>query len=244
MLRPLAICAFSLAVCVALLAPSSSASPAPQTDLPFPTLDTPQPPPPPPAPPLPPASLNGTWKLNDAQSDNPDDKMKGSNQLDLSDGGGPVPQSIPSSGRRRDENAERAAKAGALGGPVSTAGNTRDLEKTLALLRPAMSLAVAVRENEFDLVDEQDHKRALFTDGRKLQKSKSESDQEIAAAWDNTAHLTYDGRGPRGEKITWSFQVSPKTNQLIETISVDNSRIFAPVMIRYVYDPAPSSASN
>jgi len=170
-----------------------------------------------------------------SKSDDPEEKMKGSNQLDISGEGGSVPYA--SGGGRRGGNNARLGAAGPLGGPVSTAGNTKDLEKTLAVLRPSMSLKVEIHPNEFDLIDDQDHKRALFTDGRKLQKSKSDSDQEIAAEW-IAGFLTYDEKGPRGEKITRSFQVGRDSHQLVETISVDNSRIYAPVMIRYTYDPA------
>ena len=100
---------------------------------------------------------------------------------------------------------------------------------------PAASLTVEQKENEFDFSDNQSRKRILYTDGRKLQKSKDDKRQELAARWD-AGHLTYDERSPRGGKLTRTFEVSSDGSQLYETIELDDSRIYAPTVIRYVYD--------
>jgi hypothetical protein len=97
---------------------------------------------------------------------------------------------------------------------------------------------VEAKGSEFDLTDEKKQERAFFTDGRKLQKSKDDSYKEIAALW-SVGRLTFDEKGPRGEKISVTFQLARGARQLIETIQVDNSRIHSPVVIRYVYDPVP-----
>ncbi len=198
-------------------------------------------------PPPPPQALIGAWKLNIEKSDDPEEKMKGSNDVDLPSLSGNIPlggQNSSSGGGRRSGGAGgssgRSAGAGPLGGPISTGDNAKGREKILEILRPSALLTVGETENEFDLTDEQGRKRALFTDGRKLPKSKDNNYQQIAAVW-AAGHLTFDGTGPRGEKLTWTFQLARDSRQLIETIAVDNSRIFSPIMIRYTYDPAPDT---
>jgi hypothetical protein len=246
MLRSYATFGMLFFACFLLLGPSRDASAAGQSSSAGTAQNQTTAAPAPPAPPLPPESLIGMWKLNAAQSDDPEEKMKGSNQLDLSnDGSIPTPYQAAQSGSGRQRGGEqgRLAGAGPLGGPVNSAANAKDNEKTVALLHAPATLTVNMLTGEFDLTDELGHKSALFTDGRKLQKSKNEGDQEIAAAWTAGA-LSYDEKGPRGEKITFSYQVSRKTQQLVETIAVDNSRIFAPVMIRYVFDSASNQPAD
>jgi hypothetical protein len=108
----------------------------------------------------------------------------------------------------------------------------------LDLLRPSMVLTVEVKEGEFEFTDEKNRKRAFFTDGRKLQKSKDDTYKEIAALW-SAGHLSFDEKGPRGEKITVTFQLDRNARQLIEKTEVDNSKIYSPVVIRHIYDIAP-----
>jgi len=99
-------------------------------------------------------------------------------------------------------------------------------------------LNVEAKDSEFDLTDENSRKRAFFTDGRKLQKQKDDSYKEMGALW-SAGRLSFDEKGPRGEKITVTFQLARNARQLIETTQVDTSKIYSPVVIRYVYDPVP-----
>ena len=190
-----------------------------------------------------PQTLNGAWILNRGQSDDPDEKMKGREE-DIPFNGpnntGPnVPSggaNTPSAGGRR--SGPRAAGAGPLGGPVGSVDSTdKDREGTLRLLRPSDSLTVEQEQSEFDLTDDQGRKRIFFTDGRKLKRSKDEKYQEIAAQW-RGARLVSDEKGPRNAKLSRAFELSRDGRQLYETIQLDNSRIFSPLVIRYVYDPA------
>ena len=110
------------------------------------------------------------------------------------------------------------------------------------LLSPArtLTLAEAKKEAEADLFDDQDRKRAFFTDGRKLQKSKDDKYQEIAALWDG-ARLFTDEKSPRGGKMSRSFELSPDRKQLYETLHMTTGRSNTPLIIHYVYDPAVQS---
>jgi hypothetical protein len=202
------------------------------------------PPPPPPAPAPTPQALTGAWILNRTQSDDPEEKMKGREEDIPFNGSSSASVSAPAaantsatSGRR---SSSRAPAAGPLGGPVGSVDATdKDREGTLRLLRPADSITIAQEQNEFDVTDDTGRKRAFFTDGRKLGKSKDEKYQEMAAQW-QAARLVSDEKGPRNAKLSRTFELSRDGHQLYETILLDNSRIFSPLMIRYVYDPAPS----
>lgn len=102
-------------------------------------------------------------------------------------------------------------------------------------MRPASSLTFVQKDREFDLTDNQGRKRAFFTDGRKLQKSKDERYQELAAQGDAT-HLVSDEKSPRGGKLSRTFELSPDGTQLYETIQMETSRSYSPSRFRYVYD--------
>jgi hypothetical protein len=192
--------------------------------------------------PSPPQALTGSWKLNPDKSDDAEEKLRGTPEQDNPIDGGNVPstsQSVPpGGGRRGGVPYGRPGGAGPLGGPLPVGKDAKANQKMLELLRPAMSLAVEVKDSEFDLTDENKQKRAFFTDGRKLQKSKDDSYKEIAALW-SAGRLSFDEKGPRNEKITVTFQLARDARQLIETTQVDKGKIYSPVVIRYVYDPAP-----
>jgi hypothetical protein len=191
--------------------------------------------------PSPPQALKGEWKLNPDKSDDAEEKLRGTPEQDIPIDPGNVPsasQSTPSGGSRRTGAPYgRPGGNGPLGGPLPVGADAKANQKMLELLRPASSLTVEAKDSEFDLTDENNRKRAFFTDGRKLQKSKDDSYKEMAALW-SAGRLSFDEKGPRNEKITVTFQLARDARQLIETTQVDKGKIYSPVVIRYVYDPA------
>lgn len=88
---------------------------------------------------------------------------------------------------------------------------------------------------EVDLKDDHDRKRAFMTDGRKLQKSKDDNYQEIAAKWDNNRLVT-DEKNPRGGKMSRTFELSPDGRQLYETLNLKLGRNNYETSIRFAYD--------
>ena len=88
---------------------------------------------------------------------------------------------------------------------------------------------------EVDLVDDRDRKRAFMTDGRKLQKSKDENYQEVAAKFDGN-RLVSDEKDPLGNKMSRTFELSEDGRQLYETLHMTVGRNNTPRVIRYVYD--------
>jgi hypothetical protein len=113
------------------------------------------------------------------------------------------------------------------------------------VLTPARSLTVAEakKDVEVDVFDDQAHKTAIFTDGRKLQKSKDNTNQEIAAHWDGNRLVT-DEKTPSGKKISRTYELSYDGTQLYETLRLTRGRSDSQVSIRYVYDQANAPAAK
>jgi hypothetical protein len=181
-------------------------------------------------------SILGQWKLNRDESDDPRKKMEDAR---TSRAGGPRSGSGVSIG---------GFPIGGHGGYGGRSGESdEDRQRTQDLITPANSLTLEQkdpRNPEVDLTDDQSRKRALFTDGRKLQKldSKDDSYQESAAHWDGPRLVT-DEKGPRGGKMSRTFELSYDGTQLYETLRLTTGRSNAPLDVRYVYDPVSSIAA-
>lgn len=179
-------------------------------------------------------SILGQWKLNRDESDDPRKKMEDAR---TSRGSGP-----------------RSGSGVSIAGfPIGGHGGNRSGEsdedrlRTQSAIAPANSFTLAQKtpkDPEVDLTDDQNRKRAFFTDGRKLEKadSKDDSYQEIAARWDGSRLVT-DEKSPRGGKMNRTFELSYDGAQLYETIRLTMGRSNTPIDVRYVYDPVPHSAA-
>jgi hypothetical protein len=116
-------------------------------------------------------------------------------------------------------------------------------EKMHELLSPPTRVTLSMSGAEVDLMDDQDRKRAFMTDGRKLQKPKDNSYQEIAAHWDGKRLVT-DEKSPRGGKMSRTFELSEDGRQLYETIRMDDGRKGGSRNYRFVYDIPVASPSR
>ena len=106
-----------------------------------------------------------------------------------------------------------------------------------------LTIAEAKKGIETDIFDDQQRKQALFTDGRKPQKSKDLNYQEIAAHWDGNRLVT-DEKSPSGRKISRTYELSYDGTQLYETVRLTAGRSESHISIRYVYDqPQARNAS-
>jgi hypothetical protein len=121
----------------------------------------------------------------------------------------------------------------------------QERQKMQELFTPANALTLSMTGAEVDLMDDRNRKRALMTDGRKLQKSKDPNYQEIAAKWEGN-RLTTEEKDSRGNKMSRTFELSSDGMQLYETLHMTVGRNSTPLVIRYVYDPTttPSSAQQ
>jgi len=179
--------------------------------------------------PTPRTTILGAWKLNLDDSDDPSKRRQDSQD---SNGGG----------RGRMGGGYPGSGHGGYGGHRGGGESDEQRQKMQNLLRPARSLNFSMTGAEVDVVDDHEFKLAFMTDGRKLQKSKDASYQEIAAKWDGT-RLVSDEKDPRGNKMSRTFELSLDGLQLYETVHMTIGRSNTPRVTRYVYDiPTPPQA--
>jgi hypothetical protein len=185
-------------------------------------------------------SVFGAWKLNREDSDDPRKKMQEARGSQDNRGYG---------GNRRMGGGYPGGGGGYGGRRPRSQGETdEDRERLEELFNPGdhLTVAEASKDVEVDLFDEQQRKRALFTDGRKIQKSKDARYQEIAAHWEGTG-LATDEKNPRGGKMSRTYALSYDGTQLYETLHMTVGRNNTPLIIRYVYDPSgalPAEAAH
>lgn len=94
-----------------------------------------------------------------------------------------------------------------------------------------------MKDAEVDSLNDSANKLVFYTDGRKIQKSKENSLQEISAHW-NGSQLVTDEKGPRGRKMSRTLELSSDGRQFYETWHIENGRSGSVIIIRYVYDAA------
>jgi len=190
------------------------------------------------APVKPRTSILGAWKLNRDESDDARKKMQDARGADSGRGGGGrggVRMGIPGMG------------GGPYGGRRGGGGNEsdEDRQRMQEAVNPAQSLTVAEakKDVEIDMFDEQERKSAFFTDGRKLQKTKDNTSQEIAAHWDGNRLVT-DEKTPSGRKMSRTYELSYDGTQLYETLHLTRGRSDSQISIRYVYDQAEARTAR
>jgi hypothetical protein len=189
------------------------------------------------APVKPRTSILGAWKLNRDESDDARKKLQDARGADNGRGGGGrggVRMGIPGMG------------GGPYGGGRRGGESDADREKMQETLTPARALTVAEakKDVEIDMFDDQEHKSAFYTDGRKLQKTKDNSAaQEIAAHWDGNRLVT-DEKTPGGKKMSRTYELSYDGTQLYETLRLTRGRSDSQVSIRYVYDQADKPSTH
>jgi len=106
-----------------------------------------------------------------------------------------------------------------------------------------LTLAEAKKDVEVDLFDDQEHKTAIYTDGRKLQKTKDSNNQEVLAHWDGNRLVT-DEKTPSGKKMSRTYELSYDGTQLYETLKLTRGRSDSQISIRYVYDQANAKTAQ
>jgi hypothetical protein len=133
------------------------------------------------------------------------------------------------------------------GGRRGGGGNESDgdREQMQEVVNPSRALTVAEAQKnvEIDVFDDQERKTALFTDGRKLEKTKDSTTQEIAARWDGNRLVT-DEKTPKGQKMSRTYELSYDGTQLYETLRLTRGRSNSQVSIRYVYDQAQAQTAK
>lgn len=233
---------FKAAACVAILCAACLSgagrvpAQAPPGPLP-PSHPLPPPPPPPPAKKKPVVeartSLAGYWRLNTDESDNAQQKLEDARKTTAgpgSGGGGPI------SGPRVGIGYPYPGGPNGPYGEPNRGDDTYDSERMWELIRPEPAQTISLADAEVDSMNDHGNKLVFYTDGRKIQKSKDDSRQEIAAHWSGQ-QLVSDEKGPKGKKISRTYELSSDGKQIYETWHLESGRSgAAPIVIRYVYD--------
>ena len=192
------------------------------------------------APVKPRSSILGAWKLNRDESDDARKKMqdaRGANGGAGGGGRGGVRMGIPGMGG--------GPLGGRRGGGGSGNKSDEDRQRMQGVVEPARSLNVAEakKDVEVDVFDDQQRKTAIFTDGRKLEKSKDANNQEVAAHWEGNRLVT-DEKSPNGQKMSRTYELSYDGTQLYETLRLTKGRSNSQISIRYVYDQADAQSAH
>jgi hypothetical protein len=258
---------FGFLVAIAIGTPDramAQAAPGPLAPPPSVLSQTPRPKPvakpkPPEVPPR--KTLDGPWKLNRDESDDPKTKIQNSRGVNGGNGGGRgsgggnpgggYPGGGYPGGGYPGGGYPGGGYPGGGGGPNGGQGNggqgggrdTETDERLEILITPPTTLSFAVKSAEVELTDDASRRFVFFTDGRKLQKSKDDNYQEIAAHWSGTQLIT-DEKSPRGAKMSRTFELSEDGRQFFETIHVDRGKSKGFLVVRYVYDVSSGHESE
>jgi hypothetical protein len=172
----------------------------------------------------------GAWKWNAQESDNPRDKLQQARENSGSNGG---------NRGGMGGGPHIGFPGGGMGGPGMGGGSHgADTEGLEEKINPPLQMNLSQktsRDPEVDLTDDQNRKKIFYTDGRKLQKSKDNSSEEISAKWEGLRLVT-DEKGPRGQKLTREYELSSDGLQLWESVKINTGHGNYPVTMRFVYD--------
>lgn len=128
------------------------------------------------------------------------------------------------------------------GGPG--AGSEEQRGRLRDLVEAPDQLKIAQNGPEIDMTDTEGHVRSLFTDGRKLEKPKKDNTQtQVKARWDHATLITEE-KGPNGEKISHSYEITGDGKQLADTLTVESKKLNTPIIVRSVYDKADSDKTE
>jgi hypothetical protein len=192
-------------------------------------------------------ALNGIWKLNRDESDDPREKLRSAIQDRDQNGGmgrhggmggGGVTMGIPGIGGMGRPGGPGGPGGGQGRGPG--AGSEEQRGRLLDIVEAPDQLKIKQKGPETDMTNTDGHLRSLFTDGRKLEKPKKDSTQtQVKARWDHTTLITEE-KGPNGEKISHSYEITGDGRQLADTLTLESKRLNTPIIVRSVYDKADS----
>jgi hypothetical protein len=185
-------------------------------------------------------TLAGFWRLNAEDSDDPQKKLEEARQTKAGQGGAPGGGSgggphvgigfpYPGSGGGN-------GPYGGSGRGMGDAGS-ETTEEMRQLIRPDLSQTLELKDAEVDVTNDQSNKLECFTDGRKIPKSKDDSLKQVLAHWDG-AQLITDEKGPKGRKMSRTFELSSDGRQIFETWHIENGRSGSTIVVRYVFDAA------
>ena len=177
----------------------------------------------------------GAWRINRDESDDGRRKLQHAKDADNTNRGNAP---LGSGGPRVSGPWPGGGGGYPGGGGGYPRDNSSDYDQMGDIVNPPREIKFMQQQADdpsVELMDDRDHRRMFYTDGRKLQKSKGPDYEEIAAKWEGTKLVT-DEKGAHNGKISRTFEVSPDGKQLIETVHVTDSKGNHPATVQYVYD--------
>ena len=191
-------------------------------------------------------TFEDSWKLNHDQSDDAREKLRSAVQDRQQNGpmqrhgggmgGGGIGMGIPGIG-----GMGRPQGPGGMGRGDSGSDDNR--ARLRELVEAPEQLKIAQKGPEIDMTDPEYRERELFTDGRKIEKSKDERQVPVKAHWDGNQLVTEE-KGPNGEKISHRYELSEDGKQLTDTLTLEAKKLNTPIIIRSVYDKGGTENAN
>ena len=184
--------------------------------------------------------LSGTWKLNPAQSDDPQEKFK-----EGASGSGDSTDSAPSSGGGGGYGGWGGHHGGHGGGRRRGGGGSGgDAGQGPSALEGRERLVIKHADPQLTITDASGRERVLYTDGRKLEEERSfGGTTKVQTVWKD-GHVEVTSQSERGPKVVQSYAVSADGSQLTVTTQIDGRR---KITIHSVYDavhePPPTPAA-
>lgn len=188
-------------------------------------------------------NILGAWKFNKDESDDGRERLRRQREADNTNAGNGGNNGGPRIG---------GWPGGPMGGGPGYGGQRRpqtsgdDTDRMGDIVNPPREIKLSQnfdKDPQVLLTDDREHRTAFFTDGRKLEKQKDSSYQEIAARWDSN-NLVTDEKGAHGGKLSRTYELSSDGKQLIETVHLSDSKGNHPVTVRYVYDATDENSSG
>ena len=189
-------------------------------------------------------NLLGAWKFNKDESDDGRARLRQQREADNTNSGNGGNTGGPRMG---------GWPGGPMGGGPGYGGQRRqplgsddESDRMGDVVNPPREINLSQKfdkDPEVLLTDDREHRTSFFTDGRKLEKQKDTSYQEVTARWDGN-NLVTDEKGAHGGKLSRTYELSSDGKQLIETVHLSDSKGNHPVSVRYVYDATDQNSSG
>jgi hypothetical protein len=188
--------------------------------------------------------LSGTWKLNAAQSDDPQQKLR-ENGSSSSGSGTPSDSGdeAPPQGSGGSGGGYGGHHGGGRGGWGHRRGGGNGGGDGSGWLEARERLVIHHVDPELTITDASGRERTLYTDGRKTEEERSLGGTTAVHALWKDGHVEVTSQPERGPKMVQTFTVSADRSQLTVTTKFEGRRA---VSIRSVYDAvrgAPAQAA-
>lgn len=178
--------------------------------------------------------LTGKWRLNEAQSDDAQQKM----QEMFQQGGGRGGYQRSGAGRGGRGGGGGRGGRGAPGGGDVQQGQTGSAMRSA--MRASQLLQISQTDVELQIGDETGQVRTLYTDGRKVKREAALGGGEVKTKWKEDK-LVVEQKYDRGLKITETYELVDEGRQLLLKVRIEGLRFPQPLEIRRVYDAVGAS---